>query len=294
MTAHATGRLRGCLAAALTPLKDGGEALDEAAFAPYVAWLARGGVDGILALGTTGEGMLLSTAERMRATELFVAAARGATQGKFDVAVHCGALSTRETCELAAHAAKIGAQAVAVIGPPFFTFDEEALLRHFAAAAQACLRLPFYAYEFAARTGYGLSPEFLRRLKSVAPNLVGLKASNAVWEQVAPFLGGDLGLDVFVGAEALIRRGMEHGAKGAVSGLAAVFPDVVSAHVRAPDEAGAARVATLRSRLNALPFHAASKIAAAARGAPLKADVRAPLRALSADESRAATALAAG
>ena len=113
--------LRGCLAAALTPLRDGGEALDEAAFAPYVAWLARGGVDGILALGTTGEGMLLSTAERMRATELFVAAARGATHGKFDVAVHCGALSTRETCALAAHAAQIGAQAVAVIGPPFFT-----------------------------------------------------------------------------------------------------------------------------------------------------------------------------
>src|SRR5205807_1973014 len=48
--------IRGAFAAALTPLRDGGGALDEAAFEPYVAFLAAGGVDGILACGTTGEG----------------------------------------------------------------------------------------------------------------------------------------------------------------------------------------------------------------------------------------------
>ena len=51
-------------AAALTPLRDGGAALDEEAFAPYVDFLHRGGVDGILALGTTGEGILLGADER--------------------------------------------------------------------------------------------------------------------------------------------------------------------------------------------------------------------------------------
>lgn len=283
--------LQGCLAAAVTPLMDRGERLDEAAFAPYVAWLGRRGVDGILALGTTGEGLLLSTAERMRAAELFIASARGGTTGRFDVAVHCGAATTRETCLLAAHAAKLGADAVAVIGPSFFTYDDEALLGHFAAAAQACGNVPFYAYEFAARTGYGLSLEFLRRLKNVAPNLAGLKVSNGDWERVRPFLDPALGLDVFIGAEALIRPGMQGGAKGAVSGLAAVFPEVVAAHVRAPDDAGSAVVAGLRARLNALPFHAASKVALAARGMPLRPDVRAPLRGLSAEEERAARAL---
>src|SRR5919107_1172133 len=56
--------LRGALAAALTPLKDAGEALDEAAFGPYVDFLEAGGVDGLLALGTTGEGFLLSADQR--------------------------------------------------------------------------------------------------------------------------------------------------------------------------------------------------------------------------------------
>ena len=85
--------LRGALAAAVTPLCDGGESLDEAAFGPYVDFLAAGGLDGILALGTTGEGILLRPDERRRALELFVEAAAGRLQ----VAAHCGAQSTRDT-----------------------------------------------------------------------------------------------------------------------------------------------------------------------------------------------------
>jgi hypothetical protein len=75
--------LKGALAAAVTPLRDGGEALDEDVVAPYVEYLAEGGLDGILALGTTGEGILLREDERRRAAELFVAAAPDG----FDVAV---------------------------------------------------------------------------------------------------------------------------------------------------------------------------------------------------------------
>ena len=63
--------LRGALAAAVTPLRDG--SLDEAAFAPYVGFLADGRLDGILALGTTGEGILLSVDERRRALALLSA-----------------------------------------------------------------------------------------------------------------------------------------------------------------------------------------------------------------------------
>src|SRR5205807_9707509 len=85
--------IRGAIAAAVTPLRDAGEALDEDAFAPYVDFLAAGGLDGLLALGTTGEGMLLPQEQRMRAAQLFVEAARG----RLAVAVHAGAQSTWET-----------------------------------------------------------------------------------------------------------------------------------------------------------------------------------------------------
>ncbi|HZB35628.1 MAG TPA: dihydrodipicolinate synthase family protein, partial [Gaiellaceae bacterium] len=92
--------LRGSLAAAITPLRRDGADLDEDAFVPYVDFLVGSGLDGILALGTTGEGILLSTDERKRAAELFLAAAAR----RFQVAVHCGAQTTAATVELTRHA----------------------------------------------------------------------------------------------------------------------------------------------------------------------------------------------
>jgi dihydrodipicolinate synthase/N-acetylneuraminate lyase len=253
--------LRGRLAAAVTPLGDGGSALDDDAFAPYVDFLAAGGLDGILALGTTGEGILLSTDERRRAAELFLAAAAGRLQ----VAVHCGAQTTADTVELARHAAAIGADAVAVIGPPYFAYDEEALYRHFALAAEASDGVPFYLYEFKARAGYSIPLSVVERL---GDRVAGLKVSNQPFEAVEPYLRH--GLDVFIGAESLVDRGLELGAAGSVSGLAAAFP-----------EAGDP---SRRAVLERYPFHAALKTVIGLRGVPVREDVRPPLRGLTPDE----------
>jgi dihydrodipicolinate synthase/N-acetylneuraminate lyase len=265
--------LRGALAAAVTPLRDKGDALDEEAFGALCAFLRAGSLDGLLALGTTGEGILLSVSERKRAAELFVQASDGLA-----VAVHAGAQTTADTVELAAHAAEAGADAVAVIGPPYFALDEDALLAHFAAAAKACEPLPFYVYEFTARSGYAVPIGVLDRLRERASNLRGLKVSNRPWEAFAPYLLD--GLDVFVGPESLIAQGMAAGAAGAVSGLATVFPEEVAAAVRGEDT----RVEELRAGLERFPFHAAAKRVLGRRGVPVREDVRGPLRRLRDDE----------
>ena len=267
--------LSGVLAAAVTPLTGGGELLDEDAFDPLVGFLESGGLDGLLALGTTGEGILLSAAERRRAAELFLAA----RPDEFAVAVHCGAQTTRDTVELAAHAADLGADAVAVIGPPYFALDDRALLAHFEAAAQACEPVPFYVYEFAARSGYSVPVGVLQRLRDGTPNFVGLKVSDRPWERFEPYLVE--GLDVFVGPESLIQRGLAGGAAGVVSGLATAFPGEVAAAVRGvpgPD------LEALRDGLEQFPFHAAAKHVLRRRGVPITEDVRAPLRELTEDE----------
>ncbi len=187
-------------------------------------------------MGTNGEGILLTVSERRRAAELFVEAAGG----RIDVAVHCGAQSTADTAALAAHAAEIGADAVAVIAPPYFPLDEDSQLEHLAAAAAACAPLPFYVYEFAMTSGYAVSPAVVDRLRERAPNLAGLKVSDRTYEELAAYLG--LGLDVFVGFEAFIGRAMGEGAVGAVSALASAFPEIVAAAVRGDDvDAGGLR-----------------------------------------------------
>jgi dihydrodipicolinate synthase/N-acetylneuraminate lyase len=270
--------LRGAVAAALTPLRDGGVTLDADAVEPYVTFLADGGIDGVFVAGTTGEGVLLSLAERRALAGLFIEAARD----RLTVAVHCGAQTTAETVALCAHAAETGAHAVAVIPPPYFALDERALLEHLVAAAEACAPLPFYPYEFAARSGYAIPPALVERLRDRAPNLQGLKVSDAPWEALAPYLLE--GLDVFVGAERLVARGLAAGAAGAVSGLASCYPEVIAALVIQPSQERSDEAERLRSVLDRFPFQAACKAVAGRRGVPIRPDVRAPLRTLSSDE----------
>jgi dihydrodipicolinate synthase/N-acetylneuraminate lyase len=267
--------IHGTIAAAVTPFTDGGDAIDTKPVAAYVDLLAAGGGDGLLVLGTTGEGILLAPEERKRVAECFVAAAPEGVA----VAVHCGAQTTADTMELARHAAELGADGVAVIGPPYFAFDEEALFLHFARAAAACAPTPFYLYEFAARSGYSVPVAVIERLRDAAPNLRGLKVSDSPWERFAPYLLE--GLDVFVGPEALIFAGLGAGAAGAVSGLAAAFPERVAAVVADPSDAGAVELGELRAAVERFPRHAALKFLLGLRGVPVREDVRRPLRALS-------------
>ena len=268
--------LRGTVAAAVTPLRGG--VFDAAAVGPYVDFLAGHGVDGVLVLGTTGESLLFGMDERREIAAAFVEAGRG----RIDVAVHAGAQNTRDTVALAAHAAEIGADAVAVIAPPYFALDMEELSRHFAAAADACAPMPFYAYEFEARSGYAIPLAVIEGLRGTSPNFVGMKVSDSPWEKLEPYLLD--GLDIFIGAEALLVRGLAAGAAGAVSGLASCFPDAVVPLVRDRTPEAQARATALRAALQRLPFHAAAKAALALRGVPVQPDVREPLRCLSDEE----------
>ncbi|HET8741370.1 MAG TPA: dihydrodipicolinate synthase family protein [Gaiella sp.] len=271
-------RLSGAIAAALTPLRDGGARLDDEAFGPYADYLVGAGLDGVLAFGTNGEAVLLSVEERRRGLELWLEA----LGGRALVAAHCGAQTTADTVALASHAAAAGADAVAVIGPPYFKLDPREQRAHLLAAAEACAPLPFYVYEFAATAGYAFDPSMLAQLREEVDNLTGMKVSDVPWEAFERYLIE--GFDVFVGPESLIHLGREAGAVGAVSALASAFPAEVAEVVRRPTATGAARLADLRRRIESFPRHAALKRVVGRRGVPVLPDVRPPLRDLDAAE----------
>ena len=269
------------IAAALTPLRSGGTALDLDAFEPYLIYLKDAGIEGILSLGTTGEGISLSLEERKTALERFAA-------GPLPVLAHCGAQTTADTAALCAHAAETGVEAAAVIAPPYYQFDDDALLAHYVAAARACAPLPFYVYELEKASGYAIPVSVVERLREAVDNVAGMKVSDAPFAKVAPYLLE--GLDVYVGAEALIGEGLEAGAAGAVSGLASAFPEVVVDAVRSGDSTAAGE---LRSVVERFPRHAALKAVVRSRGVPLQEDVRAPLRGLTEAERSALLAAVA-
>src|SRR4029450_9529216 len=195
--------LRGAVGASVTPLRDGGAALDDAAFAAVVDDLVHAGMDGVLAFGTNGEGVLLHVDERRHGLELFVAAGGGR-------------LARAPALGRPAPSGR-GAR-LAWLAPPRYARAEPAQLAHFAAAAEACAPLPFYVYEFERTSGYAVTPATVARLADRAPNLAGMKVSDTPWASFAPYLIE--GLDIFVGPEALIHLGLTGGAVGAVSALA--------------------------------------------------------------------------
>jgi len=278
--------LRGAIAAVVTPLTEGGRAIDDDAIGPLARFLSDGGVDGVLACGTTGEGVLLTVDERRRVASRWMAE----RPASFQIAVHAGAQTTADTVELAAHAGEIGTDAVAVIAPPYFPLGDDELLSHFAAAADACAPTPFYVYEFAARSGYPIPVDVIRRLRDAVPNLAGMKVSDTPFSAVERYLLD--GLDLFVGSEPLVLEGLGRGAVGAVSGLATAFPEIVASLVHDRSERAGEQVTTLRRLLGPLPFQAALKTIAAARGVPVRSDVRHPLRGLTDAERESALSAA--
>ncbi len=261
------------LAAAVTPFTSD-EHVDAAAIAGLVAFYAARGIDGLLILGTTGEGVLLSAAERRAVAEEFLRCAHQ----QVPVLVHCGAQSTRDTVALADHAAGHGAAGVAVIAPPYFALDERSIEQHFVTAAKACDPVPFYVYEFAARSGYAVPLAVVERLREVAPNFAGLKVSDTPFEHVQPYLLA--GLDVFIGAEELIAAGLAAGAAGTVSGLAAALPEPTVRAVRSGSPQDSATAGRVRATMQRFPFHAALKNILRWRGVLITPSVRTPLRAL--------------
>ena len=271
---------RPLIVATVTPLTDDGTDLDTDAIPAYSEYLESHGADGAFVCGTTGEGVLLALDERRRVGAAFREALSGI------LIVHAGAQNTADTVALAAHAAEIGADGVAVIPPPYFTLDADALTAHFVAAARACAPLPFYCYAFTARSGYPLPVEVITRIAEAVDNLAGLKVSESPFERVEPYL--DLGLPVLIGNEPLISAGLARGAIGTVSGMGAAFPDVVREALDAGDEAAMARLRTLRGAMEASgQFIAAAKHVLGMRGVPVGAGMRAPLRQLRAEEAAA-------
>ena len=170
--------LKGTLAAAVTPLRDGGAALDEDAFGPYVEFLRAGGLDGILALGTTGEGILLVAGGAQAGGR------RSSSRPPVTASTWpCTAARRRRATPWSSlrHAAEQGADAVAVIGPPYYALDEEALVRAFRRGGRGLRPAPLLPLRVSRdRSGYSIPLSAIERLRELAPNLAASRSRTAV------------------------------------------------------------------------------------------------------------------
>ncbi|HLX09962.1 MAG TPA: dihydrodipicolinate synthase family protein [Thermoanaerobaculia bacterium] len=231
-------RWRGVFPAITTPFGPD-LAIDLPLLRRQVGWLIDQGCEGIVPLGSLGEGATLSFDEK----GAVLAACREAADGRVPVVAGVAALSTAEASALARAAAASGCQGLMVLPPYVYVGDGRETAAHFQAVIGATpLPCMLYNNPIAYRTD--VSPGELAQLCAELPNLEAVKESSGDVRRVTAIraLLGER-IAVFMGVDDLILEGVQAGAVGWIAGLVDALP---AESVRLFDLAVAGRVEEAR------------------------------------------------
>lgn len=217
----------GTYTAIVTPFKGG--VLDEAALERVIKMQIKGGVNGIVPVGTTGESPTLDYDEHIRVIELAVKLAKG----KIKVLAGTGGNSTKEAIYLTQQAEKVGADGSLQVAPYYNKPTQEGLFQHFQAIARAT-RLPIVLYSIPGRCGIEIAVDTVSRLARTCPNIVGIKEAGGNADRVSQ-LRAALGpkFTIQSGDDSLTLPFMAVGAQGVISVASNVIPREVANMVKA-------------------------------------------------------------
>ncbi len=289
-----TSQLSGVLTALATPFTSDGQ-IDENTLRRLVDRSIDGGVDGVVACGSTGEFAAMSGAERRLVVETVI----DQTAGRVPVVAQTGAVSTAEAVELSRHAQAAGASVLMVVTPYYEPLTLEETLHYLRTVASA-VDIPIMLYNLPSATGVNLSPATVGQLAREVENIRYIKDTSADMAQAGQLIHnyGDV-ISTFVGWDTLLLAALTEGAAGLMAGTANIMPaQLVSIHRalvageldRARREW--ARIYPLMDAIMSAPFIAAVKTALNAVGFPVGSP-RKPLLDLDADTAATISSLAA-
>ena len=209
---------KGTYTAIVTPFHNG--KVDYSALEKLVKLQLKGGVDGIVPVGTTGESPTVSFEEHIeiiRQTVKF-------TNGKAKVLAGTGGNSTSEAIFLTKAAEEVGADGSLQVAPYYNKPTQEGLFQHFHAIARAT-KLPIVLYSIPGRCGIEIAIETVHRLAQDSVNIVGIKEAGGNADRVSQ-LRTVLGhrFDILSGDDSLTLPFMSVGADGVISVASNVIP----------------------------------------------------------------------
>jgi N-acetylneuraminate lyase len=287
MPRAASRRLTGLIAAPHTPFDRRGD-VNLAVVRQQADLLARDRVRGAYVSGTTGEGVSCTVDERKAVMEEWVR--RG--KGRLLIIAHVGALSIRDSQELAAHAQRIGADAISIVPPNYFKpASIDALVALINAVVSAAPALPFYYYH-TTMSGVDLPmAKFLEAADGRIPTLAGIKFNSHdlyEYQNCLRACGGRY--DIAWGVDESLAGAIALGARSAVGSTynyaAPLYHQIwkdVDAGRLADAQAGMAKACRIVDVLGQYGGVAAGKAMMAIHGIDV-GDPRPPLRALTIGE----------
>jgi N-acetylneuraminate lyase len=261
--------IRGILPALLTPMDEEGTLVNHATLERLVEFHIQSGASGFFVCGGTGEGLLLRPPERAAVLKTVLAAVRGRAK----VIAHIGALDTPSACELAAHAAGLGVDAIAAVPPIYFKVDQDALYDHYRLIAEAAPGTPIYPYNIPSSTGVEISAAVMARLLEI-PTVGGIKYSSYNLFDMRNIIElAPERLTVLSGFDEVCVAGLAMGAHGAIGSTYNIMPAAFSALYQAMQAGDPAAAQELQFRANhvikallSAPLIAGLKAVLSARG----------------------------
>ena len=207
--------IQGLYTALVTPFSNG--KVDYERLKDIVELQVKGGVDGILPTGTSGESPTLSVEEHLKVIEKVIEYAAG----RCKIMAGTGANSTSEAVELTMEAKKLGADSTLQVTPYYNKPTQEGLYRHFSKIADDC-GLPVILYNVPGRTGIPIQAETIARLAK-NPNVAAVKEAGGSVERVSEILN-ICDITVMSGDDSLTLPMMAVGAKGVISVASNIYP----------------------------------------------------------------------
>ena len=171
---------RGAYTALVTPMKESGE-VDYEGFRSLVKFQITQGIDGIVPLGTTGENPTLDEDEEDEIIEIAVKEAAG----KIKVIVGAGSNDTKHMVKYVQRAKNMGADAALVVTPYYNKPNDDGMLRHFEAAANA--GIPIMVYNIASRTGRNIPAPLMEKIARNT-GIAGVKESSGDINQMGDII----------------------------------------------------------------------------------------------------------
>jgi 4-hydroxy-tetrahydrodipicolinate synthase len=239
-------QLRGIITALVTPFSAAGD-VDEAALSEIVEFQVKSRVNGLFPLGTTGMGPAMEPDERKRVAEIVVEKVKG----RIPVIIQVGAADPLTSLDLARHAERIGADAVACLNPFYYHPATESIIEHYTRLSQGT-KLPILVYNIPSNTGNNIDAKLLLELSKI-PRVVGIKDSSRDFMQLQDYLATvPESFTVINGADAYLFSAFCAGIKAGVSATANAFPDLYVEMYEAYKSADFEKGMTLQSEIFAL------------------------------------------
>lgn len=214
--------------------------------------LVGGGVDGILALGSTGEFTWLDIEDKKK----YFTRLSKFVSGRAELLLGVGGLHYRETVELANYTRKLDAvRGVMVISEFYFNMSQEDFYNYYSYLAEN-IDGRIYVYNYPARTGSSISAETLARLAQRYPNIVGLKDSVATFDHTEEVFDKVLAVrpdfEIFSGFDNQFTKNVALGGAGGIGAISNIVPGLWSSWVKANVDGDAEKISEGARRIEAL------------------------------------------